>query len=184
MMGLGAVHMLIFGIVAILLFGNRLPSVARSLARSLVEFKKGMNELESEFRTSGYSDSLFEKQFDRKRIETIPEESAFDLSPLYWPALRFGILVQAISGVLTTLMLDMGQSFGVFKVAFLCHWLGVFLLFARRPMSPTKTDIILVRWGTPLLIMAIGLIAPLVWNIIGKGELSGWQRLWSHWTRR
>ena len=56
MMGLSAVHMLIFGIVAILLFGNRLPSVARSLGRSLVEFKKGMNELENEFKSSGYSE--------------------------------------------------------------------------------------------------------------------------------
>jgi sec-independent protein translocase protein TatA len=56
MMGLSAVHMLIFGIVAILLFGNRLPSVARSLGRSLVEFKKGMNELESEFKSSIYSE--------------------------------------------------------------------------------------------------------------------------------
>lgn len=56
MMGLSAVHMLIFGIVAILLFGNRLPSVARSLGRSLVEFKKGMNELENEFKSSVYSD--------------------------------------------------------------------------------------------------------------------------------
>jgi len=48
--------MLIFGIVAILLFGNRLPSVARSLGRSLVEFKKGMNELENEFKSSVYSE--------------------------------------------------------------------------------------------------------------------------------
>ena len=56
MMGLSAVHMLIFGIVAILLFGNRLPSVARSLGRSLVEFKKGMNELETEFKSSIYSE--------------------------------------------------------------------------------------------------------------------------------
>ena len=56
MMGLSAVHMLIFGVVAILLFGNRLPSVARSLGRSLVEFKKGMNELENEFKSSVYSE--------------------------------------------------------------------------------------------------------------------------------
>jgi sec-independent protein translocase protein TatA len=56
MMGFSAVHMLIFGIVAILLFGNRLPSVARSLGRSLVEFKKGMNELETEFKSSIYSE--------------------------------------------------------------------------------------------------------------------------------
>jgi sec-independent protein translocase protein TatA len=48
--------MLIFGIVAILLFGNRLPSVARSLGRSLIEFKKGMSDLENEFKSSVYSE--------------------------------------------------------------------------------------------------------------------------------
>ena len=49
-------HWLIFGIVAVLLFGNRLPSVARSLGRSIVEFKKGMSDLESEFKSSVYSE--------------------------------------------------------------------------------------------------------------------------------
>jgi TatA/E family protein of Tat protein translocase len=184
MMGLSAVHILIFGIVAILLFRNRLPSVARSLARSLVEFKKSMNELEGEFKTSIYSDSVYEKQLDRKWLKTIPEESAFNLSPLYWPALGFGIIVQAILGILTVLMLDMGQAFNVFKISFLCHWLGIFLLFARHPMSPTKADIVFVRWGTPLVMIVIGLIAPIVWKIIGKDELSGWQRAWNFLTRR
>ena len=56
MLGLSPAHLLLFGVVAILLFGNRLPSVARSLGRSLVEFKKGMNELESEFKSSMYSE--------------------------------------------------------------------------------------------------------------------------------
>jgi Sec-independent protein translocase protein TatA len=166
MMGLSAVHRLIFGILAILLFSNRLPSVARSLARSLVEFKKGMNELEGEFRTSIYSDSQYEKQLERQRINTIPGESAFKIPPLYWPAFRFGILVQATLGVLTVLTPDMGQAFNVFKIAFLCHWLGIFLLFARRPMSPTKMDAIFVCWGTPLLMIATGLIAPLVLKLI------------------
>jgi TatA/E family protein of Tat protein translocase len=50
-------HLLIFGIVAVLLFGNRLPSVGRSIGRGLVEFKKGMDELENEFRTSVSSES-------------------------------------------------------------------------------------------------------------------------------
>jgi TatA/E family protein of Tat protein translocase len=182
-MGINAVHMLIFGIVAILLFGNRLPSVARSLGRSLIEFKKGMNALESEFKTSVYSNPPYENQFDRKRINTIPEQSEFKLSPLFWPALRFGIIVQAILGVLTALMLDTGESFNVFKVAFLGHWLGIFLLFARRPLSPTKTDIVFIRWGTPLLMMAIALVAPFVWTIIGKNDLSGWQRVTSYFAR-
>jgi len=56
MLGLSPAHLLIFGVVAILLFGNRLPSVARSLGRSLVEFKKGMNELENEFKSQVYSE--------------------------------------------------------------------------------------------------------------------------------
>ena len=56
MLGLSPAHLLIFGVVAILLFGNRLPSVARSLGRSLVEFKKGMNELENEFKGAIHSE--------------------------------------------------------------------------------------------------------------------------------
>jgi sec-independent protein translocase protein TatA len=44
MFGMGPMELLIVLVVALLLFGNRLPSVARSLGRSMVEFKKGMNE--------------------------------------------------------------------------------------------------------------------------------------------
>jgi sec-independent protein translocase protein TatA len=32
----------------LLLFGNRLPSVARSFGKSVVEFKKGMKEIEDD----------------------------------------------------------------------------------------------------------------------------------------
>ena len=53
---LSPTDMLIVGIVAVMLFGNRLPSVARSLGRSLTEFKKGMQEFEHEVKTSIYSE--------------------------------------------------------------------------------------------------------------------------------
>jgi sec-independent protein translocase protein TatA len=56
MLGLSPSHVLIFGVIAILLFGNRLPTVARSLGRSLTEFKKGMNDLEQDFKSSIYSE--------------------------------------------------------------------------------------------------------------------------------
>ena len=35
----------IIGLIAILLFGNRLPKVARSLGSSVIEFKKGVKDL-------------------------------------------------------------------------------------------------------------------------------------------
>ena len=34
--------------VVLLLFGNRLPAAARALGQSLVEFKRGMKELDDE----------------------------------------------------------------------------------------------------------------------------------------
>ncbi len=35
--------MIILGLVVLLLFGNRLPSVMRSLGEGITEFKKGVN---------------------------------------------------------------------------------------------------------------------------------------------
>ena len=42
--GISVWKLLIVLVVVLLLFGNRLPSVARSLGQSLTEFKKGMKE--------------------------------------------------------------------------------------------------------------------------------------------
>ena len=42
----GPTQMVIFLIIAVLLFGNRLPSVMRSLGKSVTEFKKGVNGIE------------------------------------------------------------------------------------------------------------------------------------------
>ena len=40
---LGMPELLIIGVIVLLLFGNRLPSVMRSLGRGVVEFKKGVS---------------------------------------------------------------------------------------------------------------------------------------------
>jgi sec-independent protein translocase protein TatA len=40
--------MLVIAAIALLLFGNRLPSVMRSLGRGIVEFKKGVRGIEEE----------------------------------------------------------------------------------------------------------------------------------------
>src|SRR3954463_12126982 len=51
MMGLSAVHVLIFGIVAVLLFSNRLPGVGNWLRQSFREFQNGECELQDQFST-------------------------------------------------------------------------------------------------------------------------------------
>ena len=47
-------EMIIVGVIAVLLFGSRLPSVARSLGKSFVEFKKGVRGIEDEVRDASY----------------------------------------------------------------------------------------------------------------------------------
>jgi sec-independent protein translocase protein TatA len=46
--GVGPVELIVVGSVVLLLFGNRLPSLMRSMGRSVVEFKKGVNEIEQD----------------------------------------------------------------------------------------------------------------------------------------
>jgi sec-independent protein translocase protein TatA len=41
-------HLLVLLIICVLFFGNRIPEIARSLGKGIVEFKKGMHGLEDE----------------------------------------------------------------------------------------------------------------------------------------
>jgi hypothetical protein len=121
---------------------------------------------------------LYVKQDIPKSAEEVARRELFEFSPRYWPALKQAISLQMVFGVLTGLMLDMGRSFGFFKVALVGHCLGILLIIGRRPLSPTKWDIFFIRFGVLLLLIFAGLFAPLVWSIIGESHLSGWQRLW------
>lgn len=46
MFGLNPMELMIVAGIALLLFGSRLPSVARSLGKSLTEFKKGTADVQ------------------------------------------------------------------------------------------------------------------------------------------
>jgi sec-independent protein translocase protein TatA len=48
MFGLGPLELIIFAVIVLLLFGNRLPSVMRSVGQGLVEFKKGVQGVEDD----------------------------------------------------------------------------------------------------------------------------------------
>ena len=45
---LGPTELIIVGFISLLIFGNRLPSVMRSLGKSVTEFKKGVSGIEDD----------------------------------------------------------------------------------------------------------------------------------------
>jgi hypothetical protein len=96
----------------------------------------------------------------------------------YWSAIKDGVALQAIfGGMLFALMLDGGHLFEFFRVAFICHWLAILVIIARRPHSPTQIDLFCNRWGIVFTFFATGFMAPTVWSIIGESHMSGWERM-------
>ena len=75
---IGPTEMVIFGIIAVLLFGSRLPSVARSLGKSIVEFKKGMNDLQDEVRSSVHSEPQARVGYRGHRAQSEPAAPKFE----------------------------------------------------------------------------------------------------------
>ncbi|TVQ31977.1 MAG: twin-arginine translocase TatA/TatE family subunit [Phycisphaeraceae bacterium] len=49
----GGWEWLIIGAIGLLLFGRRLPEVGRSLGKGIVEFKKGLKDIQDEVETAG-----------------------------------------------------------------------------------------------------------------------------------
>ncbi len=73
--GLGYTEMLLFGIIALMLFGSRLPDVARNFGRTYRELRKKVDEFQREFRewdredTAKASRPKFTPDDDVKRSE-------------------------------------------------------------------------------------------------------------------
>ena len=54
MFGLGPFEMVVIGVIAVILFGSNLPEVARKLGGSYREFRRGLNEVQQQFRVAEY----------------------------------------------------------------------------------------------------------------------------------
>lgn len=76
----GGVETIVIALVALLLFGRRLPDVARSIGKSIVEFKRGMREVKDELddasKTAAKLESTPPPQLDSNKSDTPANHSA------------------------------------------------------------------------------------------------------------
>jgi len=86
----GGTEWVVVGLVALLLFGRRLPEVAKSLGKGIVEFKKGLRSVEDEVHRAGEEPP--EVDIDTSITEPPPQN---DSSSRTTPRLARGILVPA-----------------------------------------------------------------------------------------
>lgn len=72
-------HLLFFGVIALLLFGRRLPEVGRSLGRGISEFKKGLKDVGDELNKTEEEDRQSRLSPPR---EAAPREAVRDKAPV------------------------------------------------------------------------------------------------------
>jgi sec-independent protein translocase protein TatA len=69
-------ELLIIGGIALLLFGKRLPEVARGFGKSIVEFKKGVRGIEDEIDGATHTTSRDQYGTPRETSRPVPNEEA------------------------------------------------------------------------------------------------------------
>lgn len=73
------------------------------------------------------------------------------ITPVYVHQIWFSVKQQVVLVVLASLVLDMGQTVRMMAATIIGYWIGVVIILVRRPLSPSKGDLLFVRWGCCLL---------------------------------
>lgn len=60
--GIGTSELLVIGVLAVLLFGSKLPEVARNFGRTYQQFRKGLTDLQSSFTSEVSAPAKFDNQ--------------------------------------------------------------------------------------------------------------------------
>jgi len=89
------------------------------------------------------------------------------ISPAYRKADFEALTIQAILGVFSLLILDGGATARYCGIALFAFWGGATVLIWRRPLSPTRMDIELIRFGYLPVIALAFFLASYVWHLRG-----------------
>ena len=81
MFGLGTMEIAIICVVVLLLFGNRLPKVMRSLGQGVVEFKKGIQGIEDDVKTPVNNSDKAGEQPNKPHAQEQAEHGHSDSAP-------------------------------------------------------------------------------------------------------
>lgn len=75
--------------------------------------------------------------------------------------------LQLLVGLLSLLILDGGTVARICGMALVAFWFGAALLIYRRPLSPSKLDLLVIRFGyLPLVVIAFFLVQ-WIWHLRG-----------------
>jgi sec-independent protein translocase protein TatA len=72
---IGWAELLVIGLIALLIFGRRLPDVARNLGKGIVEFKKGLSGIEDDLNKAADTSSKSESS---PKINAAPPAQSTD----------------------------------------------------------------------------------------------------------
>ena len=81
----GPTDMVLLAVVSILLFGERLPQVARQVGRGWMELKRGMSGIQSELNAAIYSDEPVGKSRPQSSSASAIEDYEEQTAPKFEP---------------------------------------------------------------------------------------------------
>ena len=89
------------------------------------------------------------------------------ISTCYRKPIFEAVMLQTILGILSLMILDGGTTARVCGIALIAFWGGVTVLICRRPQSPSRMDIQLIRFGYLPLVVLAGFLVHFIWHMRG-----------------
>jgi peptidoglycan biosynthesis protein MviN/MurJ (putative lipid II flippase) len=80
----------------------------------------------------------------------------FPVTSSFREPVKISLAIQVFTTVLLVMLLDGGNAAKAGAAAMIGYWIGVAIVMYRRPRSPSRLDLVYVRWGY-LLMLIIGL---------------------------